>query len=76
MLSGPRKTQNILTEDFGRLVAAGAVIHQGAMVVLDAGIAEPGKVGTGLKADGIAMKSADNSGGADGDVNVETRRGM
>ena len=59
------------------LIAAGAVIHTGALVCLNAtGYLEPGSVSTALRARGVAEVSADNSGGADGDMSVGVTRGV
>jgi hypothetical protein len=57
------------------LVGAGKVIHAGALVVLDAGYAEGGKVGAALKAVGRANESVDNTGGAAGAKTVTVERG-
>ena len=56
-------------------VAAGVTIYEGALVVMAAGFAEPGKVGLGLAAVGVAMAAANNALGANGAVTVNTRRG-
>lgn len=57
------------------LVAAGAVIHAGALVVTDAdGYATPGNTAIGLTYIGRAEEAADNTGGADGAVAVLVRR--
>ena len=56
-------------------VAAGAVIHAGALVVANAsGYAEPGSTATGLTALGRAEEAVDNSGGGDGAATVRVRR--
>ena len=58
-------------------VAAGAVIHAGALVVLNAARdAAPGSVATGLVARGIAQEAVDNTGGAAGDERVSVRAGI
>lgn len=57
-------------------VSAGAVIHAGALVVLSAGFAEPGSAALNLVAVGRAEEAIDNTGGADGDVTVDVRRGV
>lgn len=56
-------------------VDAGAVIFQGAIVVIDTGdeLAKPGATATTLIAVGVATDPADNTGGADGDIEVEVR---
>lgn len=57
-------------------VSADAVIYAGALIVLNGGFAEPGSVATTLKAVGRAEEAVDNTGGADGDVTVNVRRGI
>ncbi|MEJ1385837.1 MAG: hypothetical protein RPV21_15920 [Candidatus Sedimenticola sp. (ex Thyasira tokunagai)] len=57
-------------------VAAGVVIHGGALVVASAtGYAQPGATGTDLTALGMATERVDNSAGADGEQRIEVRRG-
>lgn len=57
-------------------VAAGATIYEGALVALNAtGYAQPAAQATGLTAIGRAEAFADNSGGADGAISVQVRRG-
>jgi hypothetical protein len=76
MLTRDRNTPRRENDEYGRAVAAGAVIHQGALVVLDAdGYAAPGSAATGLTADGRAEEAKDNTGGADGDLTVTVRKG-
>lgn len=61
---------------FNRAVAATKKIFEGSLVCLNAtGFATPGAVATTLKADGIALKTVDNTNGADGAVSVETVKG-
>lgn len=55
-------------------LAAAAKIHAGAIVVLEGGFAKPGYAASGLTAVGMADASADNSGGADGDLSVTVSR--
>ncbi|MEL6503479.1 MAG: hypothetical protein AAFQ10_03390 [Pseudomonadota bacterium] len=74
MLSGPRKSQQLATLDVPYAVAAGAVIHQGAIVVLDAGLAKPGFADPAVKTVGVALVSDDNSEGGDGAGPVVVRR--
>ena len=58
-------------------VAAAAKIFAGALVVANAaGYAAPGSTALGLKAVGRAEAQADNTGGANGAVTVEVRRGV
>ena len=56
-------------------VAADAVIHGGALVVLNNGFAEPGFAGLGLVAIGRAETHTDNTGGADGALKVKVKAG-
>lgn len=74
----------MLTKDKGTLqkganlivvaVAANAVIHGGAAVVVDSGYADRATTKLGLKFIGIAEQAIDNTGGADGAQSVEVRR--
>jgi hypothetical protein len=59
-------------------VAAGAVIYAGALVVMNSatGFAQPGSTELGLTALGRAEFQANNSGGANGAINVRIRRGV
>ena len=58
-------------------VAAGAVIHAGALVVANAtGFAAPGSTATTLTYLGRADEAVDNTGGADGAKTVKIRRGI
>lgn len=62
---------------FSRGVAATKKIFEGSLVCLNAtGFATPGATATTLKADGVAETTVDNTGGADGAVSVEVRKGM
>lgn len=61
---------------FRRAVKAGVVIHAGALVVLDAGFAAPGRTAVGLVAAGRAESAVDNTSGASGDTHVDVRRGI
>lgn len=49
-------------------------IHQGGLVVMDTGLAVPGRTATGLIAIGVAQQTVVNS-GADGAKKVPTERG-
>ena len=51
-------------------------IFEGSIVVLEAGLAIPGKKATGLLAAGRAEEFVDNTGGADGAKTVKVRRGV
>jgi len=58
-------------------VAAGKKIYAGALVALDAnGYATPGATATGLKGLGRAEAQVDNSGGSNGAVTVDVRKGI
>lgn len=58
-------------------VAANAVIHYGAIVCLNAsGYLVPGADTAGLRCVGVAEEAADNTGGADGDLEVLVFRGV
>lgn len=57
-------------------VKANAVIHAGALVVNDGGVAAPGRAAPGLIALGRAELTADNTGGADNAIRVRIRRGV
>jgi hypothetical protein len=75
-LTGPRATPEIegVFRVFG--VSADAVIHQGALIALLAGYAEPGSAATGLVAVGRAEESVDATGLANGVAKVKVRRGI
>lgn len=55
-------------------VAAATKIFGGALAVLENGFATRGRTATGLVAIGMAIMTADNSSGADGDINVTVER--
>lgn len=76
-LTADRSTPRRASEEFEFPVDAGKVIYAGALVVIDTAdnLAKPGAVATTLTCVGVAQESADNSGGADGDVMVKVRRG-
>ena len=58
-------------------VAADTNIFAGALVVLNAaGDAAPGSTATGLTARGVAAATADNTGGAAGDIAADVRKGV
>lgn len=73
-LSAPRNTPERFGEVFAFPVAASTTVHQGGLVVLNAGYAEPGSVATGLVAVGRAEGSA--TAVSAGDAVVEVRRGV
>lgn len=72
MLSRAREVQRRAGARFGFQMAAGAVIHKGALVVLEAGLLKPGRTATGLVAVGIAEESVRNE-GADGATRCAVR---
>ncbi len=55
-------------------VKGSTTIHQGALVVMDAGLAVPGKTATGLTVLGLATYAVVNA-GADGAEKVTAKRG-
>ena len=58
-------------------VAAGTVIYEGSLIVLDAnGYAKPGTKAVDLTAAGRAEEFVDNSGGTAGAVKVKVKRGV
>lgn len=57
-------------------VKAGAIIRQGAVVMLNQGYAEEAGPGTGKVALGVAQEHVDNTGGANGEKIVLVRRGV
>lgn len=56
-------------------VAASTKIWQGAIVVMDSGVAKPGATATGLVVLGVAEETVDNSGGIAGALTITPRRG-
>lgn len=71
-----RLTQRRRADDFSFPVAAATKILAGTIVVLNsAGDAEPGTTATGKATVGVAKETADNTGGAAGDVQVPVARG-
>lgn len=76
-LTNDRNTRRRDGAVFSDPVAAGSLIHIGALVCLNAaGNAVPGSTATGLKARGVARERVDNSGGSAGDRHVETEAGV
>ncbi|MBB4287792.1 hypothetical protein [Roseospira goensis] len=74
-LTADRDTPRRAVTTFTDPVAAGAVIHAGALVMLDAdGYAVPAATATGLTPRGRAAEAV-TGGGADGDVTVRVERG-
>ena len=72
-LTAPRNTPQLDGEVTGFPVAASTTVHQGSLVVLNAGYAAPGTVATGLIAVGRAEESA--TAVSAGDAIVPVRRG-
>tara|TARA_R110002072_G_scaffold302699_2_gene487439 strand:+ start:5893 stop:6291 length:399 start_codon:yes stop_codon:yes gene_type:complete len=75
-LSKSRDTKARGGRNIGLAVKAGVIIYAGALVALEAAVAIPGAVSTTIKGLGRAKHTADNSGGADGDITVEIERGI
>jgi len=75
-LAKARDTQARGGRNLGLLVGAAVTIYAGALVALEAAYAIPGKTALGLKGLGRAKHTADNSGGANGDITVEIERGI
>lgn len=69
--TAPRSTQTRSGETFGYGMKDGAKINQGAIIVLEAGLAIAGKTAAGLVTVGLAKRSFDNASGADGAVKAE-----
>lgn len=76
-LTQGRTTQQRDGRRYSRLVAAGAVIQTGALVVLNATrFAKQGATALNLVADGVAQHHVDNSAGADGAARVTVEAGV
>lgn len=75
MLSGPRSTISRSMNFRKVAVAAGAMIHQGAIVVAEAGYATAGKTALNLVGLGKATETIDNTTGQDGDQSVQIESG-
>lgn len=76
-LSKDRDTFRRLGDQFSDPVATNAVIHAGALVQLNAtGYAVPATATAANATRGVAQAPVDNTGGADGDKTVGTRRGV
>lgn len=73
-LTAPRNTPQRVGEIFALPVKAATTIHQGSIVVVDAGYAAPGRTATGLVAAGRAESGAVAV--AAGSATVEVRRGI
>lgn len=74
-LTSERNTPIRDGKNFGPPAAANAKIYAGSLVVMEGGYAKPARSATGLKGAGRAEETVDNTGGADGAVNVPVRRG-
>jgi hypothetical protein len=74
-LSAPRSTITRKADDRALGVKANTKIWQGSIVVNDAGVAAPGRTAATLVALGMALETADNTGGAAGDIKASVRRG-
>ena len=75
-LSAPRLATEKAGDTSTAPVAADTKIWQGALVVMEGGVAKPGKTALSLVVLGIAGETVDNSGGAAGAKKVTTRRGV
>jgi hypothetical protein len=77
MLTAGRLTPRRSGEDVGHPVAAATTIYAGAMVALltASGYAVPAGTAASGACVGVAQADADNSGGADGAINVNARKG-
>lgn len=73
-LTAPRNTPARIGEVFDFPVKASTTVHQGSLVVLNAGYAAPGTAATGLVAIGRAEESA--TAVSAGDALVRVRRGV
>lgn len=75
-LTAARETeQRYLPQERVFPVAAGVKIYQGALVVMNGGLARPGRVSAADVAVGMALETADNTGGGDSAITVRVRRG-
>ena len=71
-----RNTQRRVQGSHHDPVAAGVVIHSGALIALNAaGYAQPASATTGLRMRGIATVPCNNMAGADGAGTVDTNTG-
>lgn len=75
-LTKDRQTLERSGKEFSFPVKASTQIFAGSIVVLAAGLAEPGKAATGLIAVGRAEAHADNRNGGNGDIDVPVRAGV
>lgn len=76
-LTKDRKTDFRAGVDFSDPAEADAVVYVGAVVCLNAaGNAVPGSADNTLKVRGVARERVDNTGGAAGDLQVPTQKGL
>lgn len=75
MLTQARNTKSRDGRSRAMPVKAATVIHQGSLVVNDAGVAAPGRTALNLVALGRAEATADNSGGAAGAISAGVETG-
>jgi hypothetical protein len=76
-LTADRATPKRHGRDLNLPVATNAIIFAGAIVALSAtGFAVKGAVATTLKGVGVARRSVNNTGGADGAVSLAVERGV
>ena len=71
-----RMTKEAAGQRYTDPVKAGVIIHEGALVVLDAGWLAPGRTAVGLRARGVAQKRADNLAGANGALECVSHPGV
>lgn len=76
MLTRDRNTPERAGDILVLPVAGNAVIHAGALVVINAGYAAPGSTAANLRSAGRADEAVDNTGGADGAQSIRVRRGV
>lgn len=76
-LTQDRNTPERANKEFQYPVAAAAKIFAGSIVMLNAtGFAKKATVATGEKCVGVAQEQVDNTGGADGAIDVKVKRGL
>lgn len=75
-MTGERQVKSRRGEQFSRPMAAGARILQGAIVCLSVGVATKGVTALNLVADGVALETVDNTGGAAGAKRIEVQPGF
>jgi hypothetical protein len=74
-LSSDRNTKARPSKDFSFPAGAAKKFYAGALVVLNAAVAEPGSAATTLRAVGRCREQVDNSGGGAGALQVPVERG-